>query len=159
MHGPGFQTQTAFSRRPREPLCGHESERQPRGGACRRIPERGEGLRIRRNLGAIEGTRTPTPLRVHGPEPCASANSATMAWILLRQLPPLRLKWDGCGDHKAAPGKNCIPILQTHRPLSNALRLAVPRLAPRQPCNSPRRLLGEAESLKPAPILPASPSS
>src|SRR4029077_10452520 len=33
----------------------------------------------RKNLGAIEGTRTPTPLRVHGPEPCASANSATMA--------------------------------------------------------------------------------
>ena len=33
----------------------------------------------RENLGAIEGTRTPTPLRVHGPEPCASANSATMA--------------------------------------------------------------------------------
>src|SRR5580693_4760390 len=30
-------------------------------------------------FGAIEGTRTPTPLRVHGPEPCASANSATMA--------------------------------------------------------------------------------
>ncbi len=29
--------------------------------------------------GAIEGTRTPTPLPVHGPEPCASANSATMA--------------------------------------------------------------------------------
>src|SRR5438477_7592623 len=29
--------------------------------------------------GAEEGTRTPTPLRVHGPEPCASANSATMA--------------------------------------------------------------------------------
>jgi len=48
-----------------------------------------------------------------------------MAWILLRQLPPLRQKWDGCGDHKAAPGKNCISILQTHRPLSNALRLAV----------------------------------
>src|SRR5580704_5530840 len=33
-------------------------------------------------FGAIEGTRTPTPLRVHGPEPCASANSATMAKIL-----------------------------------------------------------------------------
>jgi hypothetical protein len=33
--------------------------------------------------GAIEGTRTPTPLPVHGPEPCASANSATMAiWNL-----------------------------------------------------------------------------
>ena len=30
-------------------------------------------------LGAIEGTRTPTPLTVRGPEPCASANSATMA--------------------------------------------------------------------------------
>ena len=31
------------------------------------------------NSGAEEGTRTPTPLRVHGPEPCASANSATSA--------------------------------------------------------------------------------
>src|SRR6266404_648604 len=31
------------------------------------------------DLGAEEGTRTPTPLRVHGPEPCASANSATSA--------------------------------------------------------------------------------
>src|ERR1700677_2228047 len=30
-------------------------------------------------VGAEEGTRTPTPLRVHGPEPCASANSATPA--------------------------------------------------------------------------------
>src|ERR1039457_2021637 len=30
-------------------------------------------------FGAEEGTRTPTPLRVHGPEPCASANSATSA--------------------------------------------------------------------------------
>src|SRR5947209_7078742 len=35
--------------------------------------------------GAIEGTRTPTPLRVHGPEPCASANSATMASGLVLQ--------------------------------------------------------------------------
>src|SRR3954463_6938919 len=32
-----------------------------------------------RNLGAEEGTRTPTSLRIHGPEPCASANSATSA--------------------------------------------------------------------------------
>jgi hypothetical protein len=32
-------------------------------------------------LGAEEGTRTPTPLRVHGPEPCASANSATSARV------------------------------------------------------------------------------
>ncbi len=31
------------------------------------------------DFGAEEGTRTPTPLRVHGPEPCASANSATSA--------------------------------------------------------------------------------
>src|SRR5271167_2131813 len=31
------------------------------------------------SYGAEEGTRTPTPLRVHGPEPCASANSATSA--------------------------------------------------------------------------------
>src|SRR5215470_18069493 len=34
--------------------------------------------------GAEEGTRTPTPLRVHGPEPCASANSATSASDCLR---------------------------------------------------------------------------
>src|SRR6202000_1063463 len=32
-----------------------------------------------KRTGAEEGTRTPTPLRVHGPEPCASANSATSA--------------------------------------------------------------------------------
>ena len=31
------------------------------------------------NDGAEEGTRTPTPLRAHGPEPCASASSATSA--------------------------------------------------------------------------------
>src|SRR5260221_14347916 len=30
-------------------------------------------------IGAEEGTRPPTPLRVHGPEPCPSANSATSA--------------------------------------------------------------------------------
>src|SRR5262249_50333549 len=30
--------------------------------------------------GAEEGTRTPTPLRAHGPEPCASASSATSAF-------------------------------------------------------------------------------
>ena len=32
-----------------------------------------------KTLGAEEGTRTPTPLRVRGPEPRASANSATSA--------------------------------------------------------------------------------
>src|SRR5947208_2508603 len=30
-------------------------------------------------VSAEEGTRTPTPLRAHGPEPCASASSATSA--------------------------------------------------------------------------------
>jgi hypothetical protein len=39
-------------------------------------------------VGAIEGTRTPTPLPVHGPEPCASANSATMALWTARQRRP-----------------------------------------------------------------------
>jgi hypothetical protein len=46
-------------------------------------------------FGAIEGTRTPTPLRVHGPEPCASANSATMASSSTRETAP-----EGC-----LPGK------------------------------------------------------
>src|SRR3954465_6333992 len=32
-----------------------------------------------KTFGAEEGTRTPTPLRVRGPEPRASANSATSA--------------------------------------------------------------------------------
>ena len=36
-------------------------------------------LDLDKTIGAEEGTRTPTPLRVHGPEPCASANSATSA--------------------------------------------------------------------------------
>src|SRR5215469_5594923 len=36
-------------------------------------------------VGAEERTRTFTPLRVHGPEPCASANSATSAH--LNQMP------------------------------------------------------------------------
>jgi hypothetical protein len=51
------------------------------------------------NLGAEEGTRTPTPLRVHGPEPCASANSATSARveaseILAGQEAKLLYRWD-----------------------------------------------------------------
>ncbi len=36
-------------------------------------------------FGAEGGTRTPTPLRVHGPEPCASANSTTSARIVTAQ--------------------------------------------------------------------------
>ena len=50
-----------------------------------------EGSRLRSILrtidGAEEGTRTPTPLRVHGPEPCASANSATSARDATEQEP------------------------------------------------------------------------
>jgi hypothetical protein len=56
------------------------SERFLRAGACCRNPERAKRVEGSR-AGAIEGTRTPTPLRVHGPEPCASANSATMAKV------------------------------------------------------------------------------
>src|SRR6202167_4245499 len=60
-------------------------------------------------IGAIEGTRTPTPLRVHGPEPCASANSATMA-IVIRLRATL-------ASHRS--GENHNNILQAHRWLSN----------------------------------------
>jgi hypothetical protein len=53
------------------------------------------------STGAIEGTRTPTPLPVHGPEPCASANSATMAsGLQLRQPERRRIR------------KTCTSILQ-----------------------------------------------
>ena len=37
-------------------------------------------------FGAEEGTRTPTPLRVRGPEPRASANSATSARALIQRV-------------------------------------------------------------------------
>src|SRR5580698_11489622 len=59
--------------------------------------------------GAIEGTRTPTPLPVHGPEPCASANSATMASGPTLQRRPLgrRIR------------KTYTPILQTRSRVSN----------------------------------------
>src|SRR6476660_7806813 len=55
------------------------------------------------NRGAIEGTRTPTPLRVHGPEPCASANSATMA----------QKNWDAAFFSRGRlPGRTTSNILQ-----------------------------------------------
>jgi hypothetical protein len=58
---------------------------------CRPVQNNGHnGLEI--NAGAEEGTRTPTPLRVHGPEPCASANSATSAFEMRR--PVLRQRSD-----------------------------------------------------------------
>jgi hypothetical protein len=61
-------------RRPlrRSALLCELSGRSP--GLCGEKP-----LNLKENRGAEEGTRTPTPLRVHGPEPCASANSATSA--------------------------------------------------------------------------------
>ncbi len=55
--------------------------------------------------GAEEGTRTPTPLRVHGPEPCASANSATSASDLMR------------GGHGRLEGRDCA-IYSTRREVS-----------------------------------------
>ena len=60
-------------------------------------------------LGAIEGTRTPTPLPVHGPEPCASANSATMASGLQSRQPERR-----------RIRKTCMSILQARSRVSNA---------------------------------------
>src|ERR1039457_4635068 len=53
-------------------------------------PARRRTLSILHCFGAIEGTRTPTPLRVHGPEPCASANSATMAILNCNAAAALR---------------------------------------------------------------------
>src|SRR5579859_7948488 len=44
-----------------------------------RLRVQSPGFYMNGTIGAEEGTRTPTPLPVHGPEPCASANSATMA--------------------------------------------------------------------------------
>src|SRR5712691_3452958 len=52
--------------------------------------------RWKQSVGAEEGTRTPTPLRVHGPEPCASANSATSAMRCAGELP-------GHNDRETAP--------------------------------------------------------
>src|SRR3984885_14782096 len=65
-------------------------------------PRRGERNEIN---GAIEGTRTPTPLRVHGPEPCASANSATMASGLSLQRRPKsrRIRKTTSLSYNAAP--------------------------------------------------------
>src|SRR5579859_657201 len=91
-------------------------------------------------LGAEEGTRTPTPLRVRGPEPRASANSATSARC-------------HCSDHFAEQGSNlesrkCGNWCQIHRfrvdrGLAPRSRIAprLPRLTPasrraRSPCYS-----------------------
>ena len=63
---------------------------------CGRTRPLRQDVRSTQNRGAIEGTRTPTPLRVHGPEPCASANSATMAIS----------DWDAAVIQGRLPGKD-----------------------------------------------------
>src|SRR5689334_16587444 len=57
---------------------------------CSQIWSSAVSVHIKAIIGAEEGTRTPTPLRVHGPEPCASANSATSALCCARPNPALR---------------------------------------------------------------------
>ncbi len=47
--------------------------------AAGEVQSGGGGLEVPESLGAEGGTRTPTPLRAHDPESCASANSATSA--------------------------------------------------------------------------------
>src|ERR1700757_3070262 len=68
--------------------------------------------RDKKLYGAEEGTRTPTPLRVHGPEPCASANSATSARkrscrTTVRLWKRLRTTADGYLFIVAVVGINC----------------------------------------------------
>ena len=63
------------------------------------------------SFGAEEGTRTPTPLRVHGPEPCASANSATSARKTMRR-------------NECSPvGKACEPRLTGYFHIVSAVRI------------------------------------
>src|ERR1700678_3487961 len=73
---------------------------------CRRVPSGTSELVQQKKLGAEEGTRTPTPLRVHGPEPCASANSATTARCHL-----LRHRWPEHANRESL-------VLQTEERLS-----------------------------------------
>ena len=61
----------------------------------------GDSGREKISAGAEEGTRTPTPLRVHGPEPCASANSATSASKLLSGAGRLEGRYCGIYSYKA----------------------------------------------------------
>ena len=61
------------------PPFAHPGARRPRDGSPRPDRNPSRSAREEKRFGAEEGTRTPTPLRVHGPEPCASANSATSA--------------------------------------------------------------------------------
>ena len=156
MHGQGFQTQTAFSRRPLEPVCGHESEPQRRREPAGEIGSAAKDSGSEEILVPSKG--------LEPPHPCGymDLNHARLP------IPP---RWPGYYSgsfrHFGRSGTDAattrplqvrtaflfyrrIDLCQTH---------SASQLTPRQLCNSQRRLLSEAESLKPAPILPASPSS
>jgi hypothetical protein len=124
VHGQGFQPQTAFSRPPLEPVCGQESEGQRRGEPAGEIRSAAKEFGSEEILVPSKGLEPPHPCGYmdlnHARLPIPPRWPGHYSGSL-----PLRQKWDGCGHHKAAPGKNCSSILQTHRPLSNALRLAV----------------------------------
>jgi hypothetical protein len=80
---PGASIGSVSGRPRRQPSSAPSvSDRRARNASAatrirRRRPRRGASD----SPGAAEGTRTPTPLPEHGPEPCASANSATAALI------------------------------------------------------------------------------
>jgi hypothetical protein len=157
VHRQGFQSQTAFSRRALEPLCGHDAERQRRGEPAGEIRSAAKDFGSEEILVPSKG--------LEPPHPCGymDLNHARLP------IPP---RWPGYYSgsfrHFDRSGTDAattrplqertaflfyrrIDLCQTHR--------ATSLLAPRQLFKSPRRLPGEAESLKPAPILPTSPSS
>jgi hypothetical protein len=89
-------------------------------------------------LGAEEGTRTPTPLRVHGPEPCASANSATSARKVLR-----RTRWTAAiaSVTKASTRvKPCAPARHFYRKSSSMTLPVQPKSIPEQQAKEIRRI-------------------
>ena len=90
-------------------------------------------LRHAQIIGAIEGTRTPTPLPVHGPEPCASANSATMARGLQSPRQP----------QAAGSEKTCKFILQTLGHVSNLRASLIGHSLQQQHSNGIARLFAD----------------
>ena len=103
-NGPGFaqvNTRVVGSRRWQPPKL--MQRLHSLAAVSGRIRER---VTTNQNRGAIEGTRTPTPLRVHGPEPCASANSATSAsdYSAVR---PGRLEGRYCGIYSYKAWTEC----------------------------------------------------
>src|ERR1035438_517204 len=68
-------------REDRKVLAMRKTWRRRRDSNLSRFEGVSEAKDLAKDHGAGGGTRTPTPLRVHGPEPCASANSATSARV------------------------------------------------------------------------------